>query len=344
VDSESRPAEDDGGTAEAALRAPGRTGRSLPARLAGSAVGVALFGAALWIVWSNREQFTEALEHTKHQPWVLVALVILLPAANWLLVALSFWVLMRRHGRLGAWEMCALIANAWLLNYLPLRPGMVSRLTWHKVVNGISVKHSAGAIAILAGTTGGCAALLLLIAVALGPRAHWALWTGALGLPLAIAGVSARLSGEGTLARAMGICFILRFADMLVWSVRYAVSFELVGTPVGLSGAIALGGVSQVAMMVPISGNGLGLREWLIGLTGSVLPAALVTAQLDETTGLAADLVNRAAELLIALPAGLLSGVWLAGEFRRWRHGREPRFRRRRRLRRLSARQKDGEN
>jgi len=64
---------------------------------------------------------------------------------------------------------------------------------------------------------------------------------------------------------------------------------------------VALAIVSQIAMLVPIAGNGLGLREWAIGLTAASLTG------LDPQAGLAADLVNRAVEVLVAVPVGLLS-------------------------------------
>jgi len=296
--------------------------RSLLSRLAGFAVGVALFGAAIWIVLDNKAQFLEAWQTARSRSWLLIAFALALPLGNWLLVSVSFWLLMKRRGTVGPWEMSALVGNALLLNYLPLRPGMVSRLTWHKVVNGIGFRDSAVVMAICVGFSVSCSVLLLLIAVALGPRAHWAVWLATLSVPVVIAMGYGQFSASQSLARAMSHVFVLRYLDMLVWAGRYAASFELVGTPVGLPGAIALAAVSQVAMMAPVSGNGLGLREWLIGISASLLPAALVTSNPDRAVGLAADLVNRAAELVVSLPVGLLSGAWLARQYRRWRRAR----------------------
>jgi len=64
--------------------------------------------------------------------------------------------------------------------------------------------------------------------------------------------------------------------------------------------------VSMVAMLAPLTGNGLGVREWAIGL------AAHLLRQSDLVLGLTADLLNRAAELIMVLVLGLVGMGWLA--------------------------------
>jgi hypothetical protein len=51
--------------------------------------------------------------------------------------------------------------------------------------------------------------------------------------------------------------------------------------------------------MIPFLGNGLGVREWAIGLAGP----ALATWTTD--TGLAAELLNRCLDLVVVVPLGL---------------------------------------
>ncbi len=58
-------------------------------------------------------------------------------------------------------------------------------------------------------------------------------------------------------------------------------------------------------MLVPTGGNGLGVREWAIGL------AAPLLTDYQIELGLTADLVNRAAELVVIVVAGLASITWL---------------------------------
>jgi hypothetical protein len=101
---------------------------------------------------------------------------------------------------------------------------------------------------------------------------------------------------------------------MLIWVLRYWVVFRLVGSSLSIPQSAAIAAVCQLTLNVPLVGNGLGLREWAVGLTASRLPPGLFDARgrIDMSVGLAADLANRIAELVIAVPAGLLCAAWLA--------------------------------
>jgi uncharacterized membrane protein YbhN (UPF0104 family) len=103
-----------------------------------------------------------------------------------------------------------------------------------------------------------------------------------------------------------------RYADTLVWIVRYAVAFALIGRPITPMQATVFAAAAQLAMMMPLVGNGLGVREWAIGLS---LP--LMEKDAARTVGLTADLLNRAAEVLSAVPIGIVCMVVLARERRK---------------------------
>jgi hypothetical protein len=109
---------------------------------------------------------------------------------------------------------------------------------------------------------------------------------------------------------------------MAVWMLRYALVFGLIGRPLGptSAAAIALGG--QAAMVLPIQ---IGLREWVVGLTSTLLPeshtVAGAAAAASLSPGLLADLINRAAELAVSVPLGLAAAAVL---YRRWTTRREP--------------------
>jgi hypothetical protein len=66
-------------------------------------------------------------------------------------------------------------------------------------------------------------------------------------------------------------------------------------------------------MLVPIVGNGLGLREWAVGLAAPLLTPYVLGL------GLAADLVNRATELVVILVLGLGGMAWLTWHARKQR-------------------------
>ncbi len=115
---------------------------------------------------------------------------------------------------------------------------------------------------------------------------------------------------HGELARRLSWALALRQVDALVWVARYLLVFALLEREISLPGAAAVAGVGMLATFVPLTSNGLGLREWAVGLTAAVLPAGwLVLEGAEGATGIAltADLLNRAGELIVIVPAGLAS-------------------------------------
>src|SRR5690606_18485027 len=108
----------------------------------------------------------------------LLAAAILLPVLNWVVVSVSFWVMMGRYGRIGLREMAALIGVAWLLNYLPLRPGLIGRLGYHKAVHGVAIRDSAFVTILGMVATALAVAWLLAMTLVLGGSGGWA-WLAA---------------------------------------------------------------------------------------------------------------------------------------------------------------------
>lgn len=282
----------------------------------GTAVGILLLAAAVWVLATHRANLTEALSSLADASPLLIGAAALLPLLNWLLVALSFWVLMGRYGRVGLGEMSALVGAAWLLNYLPLRPGLAGRLAYHKLVNRVPIRDAAKVTIVGIASTAASVGLLLVTTTLLAGNPHpWA-WAAALGLPAAAAGLAAawaRWSGRGPWR--LLTMLLLRYLDVLVWTARYAVVFALVGLPIGIPESVAAAAVSQAALAVPFVGNGLGLREWAIGLTAGLHPGFTPSASgvAASPIGLAADLLNRMAEIAIAVPVGLASWWYLRG-------------------------------
>ncbi|MFG0305977.1 MAG: hypothetical protein ACF8Q5_07150 [Phycisphaerales bacterium JB040] len=275
----------------------GRLRRVLPV-----VVGVALLLAALWVVADHRASVLEGVRHAAGSPWWAVALVIVFPVVSIGTTSASLWLLTRRYGPVGYAEMHALVAGAMLLNFLPMRPGLLGRLAYHKRVNGILVRHSVRVL-IEAGVLSLVSAGVLLGIGASGALGHS---VGAdafvLGMPylllLAVWWFARREPLGGVLAAGA-----VRYLDMLVWTARYGLLLWMLGTPVGLEEAVVIASLSQVAMLAPTGGGGVGVREWTVGLVGGGLGATLETA-------LVADLVNRSAELAAAVPLGLV-GLWL---------------------------------
>lgn len=286
-------------------------------------IGVALLVAAIWLVASSGEALSSAVSHLRRVSPLLALAALALPLANWLIISGSFCLLNGLYAKVRFDEMSALIASAWLLNYLPLRPGLLGRVAWHRKFHGISVAQSIRVLVISMAMTAAWAGALLGAAVLLG-SAGVALWAPALAAPaalLALAGAGARAAGRDAGA-AIRFAALLRYLDMLVWIARYGVVFAMVGRPLSLGEAAALAVVSQIALSIPIAGNGLGVREWAIGLTAAALPAFALKDQADgvhdaAAVAIAADLLHRGVELVALVPVGLLASGWLARRARR---------------------------
>jgi hypothetical protein len=287
----------------------------------GFAVGVLLLAGAIVALVTQREAVDRAWTSLKGAHPLAFILLVTLPLVNWILSAESFLALTRRFAPIPRADMTALIGSAWLLNYLPLRPGLFGRVAFHKAVHGVRVRDSARvildsiiatSIALLA--LGGAA----LLARSIGPAPLFALLVFAPGLVL-----STRFAGEERGAPAVR-AFIgvvgLKILDGFAWTARYMLAFQLAGSPIGMSEAVAVAVVAQAAMLIPLAGNGLGVREWAVGLLAASLPAWYASETTPGTMGLglAADLACRAGEILAAIPAGLLCTSYVSRRLTRF--------------------------
>lgn len=269
--------------------------------------------AAIVAVGSNAEAARSSLEAASNAPWRWVALALILPPINLLLTALSFWLLTSRYGPVRYTEMASLIGASWLMNYLPLRPGLAGRIAYHKFVNGIAVSDSLRALMMNIGCGAAAAAGLAAVVWASAKPDRVPIAALAVFAPFAVLGLAAAIRPAlRPLVWRLGQNLVIRHADLCVWALRYGAAFTIVGHEIGLGGALAAAVVSQVASLVPLSGNGLGLREWAVGLLAASLPAAYLGGAGSVTAGLSADLFNRAAELVATVPIGLVATAALA--------------------------------
>lgn len=282
-------------------------------RIIGSAVGAVLVLAAIVAVVRNRPLLDAALASARGaSPWT-VALLIGGAVVNLIASAAGLRALVLRHGHVGPVEMQAVIASSTLLNYAPLRPGLASRAAYHHVVNGIPV------MATMLTLVQSMALALLGIAWLVG--AAWLLRaTGGIGGPqvaiafialapaLGVAGMMA--APAGSWRRTMAVAWLWRCVDMSAWVVRYYAAFLITGISLSLPDAALAAAGAGLANLVPFVGNGLGVREWLVGIMGSTMHLWTMDA------GLAADIVNRAGDLLVCVPAGLVALPFVAARLR----------------------------
>ena len=311
---------------------------------AAAAVCLLLLAGAAWVLWQQRESMARSLSHIAQTAvWWQLAVLIAVPLVNLVLTAQIFWVLNARVMQRGAplrWgEMVALIASGTLLNQVPGKPGVFGRLAYHKAVNGISLRDSAlvVVVAVCAGGAGAAAALSLalagvwhwsagLAAAVAGLLSLWWVWRRRVGqLNAQAANIQPALDepvaekkvlGPGLVLASVTVALI-RAVETVLWGLRYWVVFDLIDRPVTPSEALLLAAVSQVASVGPFQ---IGLREWVVGIAASWLPSApdalapssdgqggLLAA---AASGLAADLICRATDLLVMVPLGVPATLW----------------------------------
>lgn len=288
-------------------------------------VGLILAGAAIWFALGGgpgADSLQTAWSNARKAPPALAGAIFVLPALNWLLTSAYFLVLTRRYGAVGAAEMGSLVGASWLLNYAPLKPGLLGRVAYHKAVNAIAIADSVRVLASAIGA-GICAVLVLLLIAAVTPRtAPVAYGVGAILTPGVACAFGAWVLRDKGHAWRIPAALGLRYADALVWAARYFVIFAAIDQPVTAVQAAAIAGVSQLVLVIPFSGNGLGIREWAVGLTAATLPgwfASPLTAD-AAGTGIAADLLNRLAELCVAIVVGVPCVLAVSRRLRSVRH------------------------
>ena len=274
-------------------------------RRAGTIAGILLLLAALFMVVRSPEPAKAMAVAARGDPLLLVALPLLV-LVNVVSTAEVFRALMRRFGRVGRLEMIELMAASTLLNFVPMRPGLVGRVVWHSKMNDIAARHSVRTIVESIAIGAGCVASIVAALLCAPLLPHWSTMSLAIAAPFGPA-LAALLVPA---LRPFALACAARAVDLLVWGLRYHIAFQLVGSPIAPEAALAIASAATMASLIPIAGNGLGIREWTIGLLAPVLAGA------DLDAGLTADLVNRAAEILAMTPAGLAA---LAALYRRAR-------------------------
>lgn len=289
-------------------------GRRTITRRLGFILGIALLCAAAIYLITDPDALRDFADRIRNAPAWATLIVIFGPLLNWVFVSQCLWALNRRHGEIARVEMLMLVGSAWLLNHLPMRPGLVGRIGYHAKVNKIRVRdcveasiwsivHAAIANAIALG-------LALLMSPTLGIAQLALVLSSPLVVMLVFAVLAETKSDQlGLLMRGL----MWRYADLLVWMLRYAAAFAMLGvhiTPVQIALITA---VSQIAQMIPITGGGLGFREWGVGLTATMTPGI---HGIGMRTAVGADVINRIAETIIVVPVGLICTALVTRRFR----------------------------
>lgn len=306
-DHENAPANEGGASAPPHQAETARKRR----RLVGAILGLLLFAAAVASIAHAGEGTRAALGRIFQASPAVLALVLLLPIANLILTSMCFQALTRRFAFVEPREMHALIAASFLLNFLPLRPGLFGRVAYHAKVHQMRVRDAARVLVEAIGCTA-VAMVLLLVTIALSQfvPALASAFLGVATLGLVLTWIWAR-QNRNLAMRAYSLATLIKIADILLWGARYVVVFGLLGQPITSRQGISVSVVANAASLVPLAGNGLGLREWAVGIVAATLPARGASTIVVET-GLSADLINRGAEIVVAVALGVPSLIWLS--------------------------------
>jgi hypothetical protein len=267
-------------------------------------VGLLLIAAAVWAVLGNRAVLAAAWSSLRDpsRPWVL-ALAAATTAA-FLCTSAGLLLLtnrVARESRLTLPEMLALVLASSLGNMIPLQPGLVGRVAYQHQVHGIPVVAS---VLLVVQST-----LLTLVTVAWLALALMLVHAGGLSwlaAPLSLVLLMTLVATGAARLRPFLGPLAIRSVEVLLGSLRTMAAFALVGTPIDPMAALVFGCAAAAANCVPGIGGGLGVREWIVAL---LAPAVAGVATPDA---LAAELVNRAAELIVVVPGGLLGGLPIA--------------------------------
>jgi len=97
---------------------------------------------------------------------------------------------------------------------------------------------------------------------------------------------------------------------VLLGALRWCIAFRIYGEPISLRDGLLISIVHLLSAALGPA-NGLGLREWIVGLAaGSGFLGIAAVRGLE--VGVAVSIIDRAAEVLVVVPTGLLGIAWLA--------------------------------
>lgn len=300
---------------------PGR--RLTPLRATLQIVGFAAgLGVLAWCI--NNAVQSGNFEHLHAAGWrdtiPLVTCTLISMIAN----GAIFWALIRPMTPLRLLDLQLINCIVNLLNYAPVRLGLITRVTYHRRVDRLSYPT----------LVAWYAAFALLYLIMLGSLVAASLirpqfdfiWCAVLVAFLCVAGaavwyvsqhhlVTSRLRGADrflafptTIAIAMG----LRMIDVAAYIGRLHFSFRLLDTDIRVHDTITLALISMIGNLSPA--GALGLREGAVTFFGQYLTDPTLAGARS-----AAILVDRAAEAAVFIPLGLGAFVWLVVTLRRHR-------------------------
>ncbi|MBI1335564.1 MAG: hypothetical protein GC164_01225 [Phycisphaera sp.] len=263
-------------------------------KAAGFGLGLLLLGAAIYNAWGRVDR--ESLLNASPSLLLVIGAGVL---GNLIASGLLFWVVTKSFDAsppVSVIRMVQLIAASGLLNYLPLRPGLVGRAAYLKARHNLPVKQSLFILAIVL-VLGLLVAILVVVSTTIPAYTYSVSVLGVLVLMWVTAPV-ARVIFRRPVWHAWS-WLPLKSIDVLATALRLWAATSVVGQPLSPSTALACAAAGSLVAAVGLTPNGLGLREWTIaGLSELLAPGSLAIA------GLGASL-DRGLEAIVMTLAGI---------------------------------------
>ena len=291
-------------------------GWRLAIQLIGFAIGVGL------IAWLAQSAFqTDGWEELRDRatPGTLAGLIAC-SLASIFINGMNFWIVVRPVRREGFWAIQNVNATASMLNFAPIRLGLVSRYIYHMRVDRMSFLFVTGwifAIVISLMIVMGSASLATVLYPSI--DIWWVLLASTpiiltiILLPslIRIPAIQKKTRGSERMLSdrtALSGSLILRFLDLLTWAGRLWFASVLLDT--GLSpGDVLLLSIFAVIMSLNPLGR-IGFREAAIAWIAPMLAESTLSGdQLDAQFAQLA-LIESGAEAMVVIPVGLIAGIW----------------------------------
>ena len=292
-------------------------GVRLVLQLLGFVVGLALVA---WCIRGALEGGEAGWEKFKEADPGLIAAMIGCSLASVIANGAIFFATIRPVHREGFMVLQGVNLVSSLLNYAPIRLGVMSRYFYHVRVDRFSILFVTGWIVVVG------IAVVAVMGAAVGatflqpqPGMAWALMFLAplIGLILALPilarlplvrrftrGGEAMLTNRGWIATA----FSLRAFDLGMWAIRLGIAASILGIDLPTGDVLLLAITALVVSLNPL--GRLGWREAAVAILAAQLAApGLGTSELDATFKQLA-LLESAAEASITIPLGVVALVW----------------------------------
>jgi len=291
--------------------------RRIAVQIIGFVIGIALLAWCIWIAVDNGEDAWDRLAHA--DPRLVIGLA-LCSVVSLVVNGTNFWLVARPVRRLRLRDMISLNLAAAVLNYAPIRAGMIARIAYHLRVDRLTVLQVAAwfsAIAYVLLLTLGA----FIAATIIHPELDL-LWAALLAGQLLLGGVLTwAIMGQPVIARyGRGMdrmlraptCLwggiVLRLVDIGAFAGRMACAVAILDLTLSTGDTLVLGASTLALSLNPLGRTGF--REIAVAFVASRLASPdLATTQVDGQMATLA-LIESAGEALVAIPAGVVALFW----------------------------------